>query len=319
MTKKILPLILPVVLLSACVTTKTYQAKEAEAQSQKSRGDSLDKKVADLSKAKQDVETKLKSSDDQIAAIQTTNTGLQMTITGLQASVKDLQTSNKDLQQSLEAKKTQLTQKVSDLIKERDELSKKLTAQETQSADLTNKLADLNKKLADAETAKKTLEDADAAEIAKVKKSYEDLTSGLKSEISAGQVQITELKGKLTVNMVDKILFDSGEAVVKGDGQKVLEKVGGLLNQVQDKDIRIEGHTDNKPITVALQDKYPTNWELSTARATAVARYLIDHAKVDPKRIVATGYGEYRPKTDNSTPEARAENRRIEIVLVPRE
>src|SRR5258708_38838460 len=120
------------------------------------------------------------------------------------------------------------------------------------------------------------------------------MSAGRKSEICGGQVQITQLKGKLTVNMVDQILFDTGSADLKGDGQKVLAKVGEALNKIADKDIRIEGHTDNKPLSAALQAKFPSNWELSTARATTVARYLIDHAAVDPKRLVAAGYGGFK-------------------------
>src|SRR5437773_1192646 len=94
---------------------------------------------------------------------------------------------------------------------------------------------------------KKRADDLDQR-LAKVKKSYEDLTAGLKSEIAAGEIKITQLKGKLTVNLVDRILFDSGKAEVKDDGRKVLDKVGSILNSVSDKNIRIEGHTDNKPI-----------------------------------------------------------------------
>ena len=207
-------------------------------------------------------------------------------------------TSNKDLQQALDAKKGELTQKVSELIKERDSLAQKSAA---------------------AEAAKAATEAAKAAEVAQVKKSYEDLTAGLKSEISAGEIKITQLQGKLTVNLVDRILFDSGKAAIKDNGEAVLDKLGSILNTVKDKNIRIEGHTDNKPISGELLAKYPSNWELSTARATAGARYLQERAQVDPSRLVATGYGEFHPAAANDTPESRALNRRIEIVLVPRD
>ncbi|MEQ1920484.1 MAG: flagellar motor protein MotB, partial [Elusimicrobiota bacterium] len=183
-------------------------------------------------------------------------------------------------------------------IKERDSLSQKFTA---------------------AEAAKAAAEAEKSSEVARVKKSYEDLTAGLKSEISAGEIKITQLQGKLTVNLVDRILFDSGKAEVKDDGRTVLDKVGGILVTLKGKDIRIEGHTDDRPITGELLAKYPSNWELSTARATAVARYLQDRAKVDPTSLVATGYGKFRPVASNDTPESRALNRRIEIVLVPRD
>ena len=186
-------------------------------------------------------------------------------------------------------------------------------------ADLNARLKVTGDQLASAQLSNKDLEAAKAAEVEKLKKSYEDMTAGLKSEISAGEIKITQLQGKLTVNLVDRILFDSGKAQVKEDGRKVLDKVGAVLNRVADKNIRIEGHTDNVPITTELRSKYPSNWELSTARATAVARYLQDHDKVDPARLVAAGYGEYHPVSPNNTPEGRALNRRIEIVLVPKE
>lgn len=302
-----LPLAVPLaaLLLAGCVTTKTYQAKEAEADAQRARAEQLDAQLKkatqerdDVTKAEQDLAAKLKAADDQLAS---------------------LKTSNADLQQSLKANKTELGRKVAELIKERDSLQKQHDEEAQKAAALTAKADDLAKQLEDANAAKKALEDAKAAELAAVKKSYEDMTAGLKNEIAAGQVQISQLKGKLTLNMVDQILFDSGSADVKGDGKKVLDKVGEALNKIQDKDIRIEGHTDNKPLKQSLRKEFPSNWELSTARATAVARYLIDHDGVDPKRLVAAGYGEFRPKASNDTAEGRAQNRRIEIILVPKE
>ena len=348
MTKlRLLPLLFAAFILNACVSASKFQAKETEARSQTQRADALDlqllqaRKDFDAGKKSQaELEGKLKAAGD-------TEAGLRQDLKAGADQLAGLQKSHRDLQDSLDSNKNQLSQKVSALIKDRDALQKErdaltrerdalakdkdalskerdgLSAEKgalTAGAEASAKrLAELGAQLAAAEAARKALEDAKAAELAQVKKSYEDLTSGLKSEISAGQVQITQLKGKLTVNMVDQILFDSGEASIKGEGKKVLEKVGALLNEVRDKDIRIEGHTDNKPITGALKDKYASNWELSTARATAVARHLLDHAKVDPKRVIAAGFGEQRPKALNDSAEGRAQNRRIEVVLVPHE
>ncbi len=274
-------LFLPVLLAAACVSTGQFKVQQAEAESQQKRAEAAEAKAAGLQK---DIDAA------KIAGAQATEAGQKIQL--------DLQKSNKDLKETLDASKGELSKKVSDLIKQRDALTSQLNV---------------------AEADKKALEKAKETELAKVKQSYEDLTAGLKSEISAGQVTITQLKGKLTVNMVDKILFDSGAAEVKSEGRKVLDKLGTVLNGVADKDIRIEGHTDNKPIVGELKSKYPTNWELSTARATAVARFLQDVAKVDGKRLIAAGYGEFHPIASNDAPEGRAQNRRIEIVLVPRE
>jgi chemotaxis protein MotB len=140
----------------------------------------------------------------------------------------------------------------------------------------------------------------------------------MKSEISRGQITISELKGKLTVNMVDSILFDSGKAEVKKGGLEILGKVISILKEVKDKSIRIEGHTDNVQISRALAQRYPTNWELSAARAINVARYLQDEG-IGPGQLSAAAYGEWKPVAENDTPEGRARNRRIEIILVPKE
>ncbi len=161
--------------------------------------------------------------------------------------------------------------------------------------------------------------EAKEAEISKMKGTYDELVGNLKNEISSGQIQVTELKGKLTLNMVEKILFNSGQANVKESGKEVLDRIAAALKNLQDKDIRVEGYTDNVPLSPKLRDRFPTNWELSTARATNVVRYLVEKNGLDPSRLIAAGFGEYHPIVTNQTEEGRAQNRRIDIVLVPHE
>jgi chemotaxis protein MotB len=151
-----------------------------------------------------------------------------------------------------------------------------------------------------------------------VNKTYEGLLNEMKDEIEQGQIVITELKGKLTVDVVDKVLFDSGQAEIKPEGLAVLKKVVDILIPVTDKIIRVEGHTDNVPIKGGLAKRYPTNWELSAARAITVTRYL-ENEGLDPALLSAAAFGEYQPVADNATAEGRAKNRRIAIVLLPRE
>lgn len=155
-------------------------------------------------------------------------------------------------------------------------------------------------------------------EVEKVSSTYENLLAKMKTEIDRGQVTISELKGKLSVNMVDSILFDSGKAEVKKGGEEILDKVVAILKDVQDKAIRIEGHTDNVLISPSLQRRYPTNWELSAARAINVTRFL-QRQGIPADRLSAVAYGEWKPVGDNASPEGRAKNRRIEINLVDRD
>jgi chemotaxis protein MotB len=116
---------------------------------------------------------------------------------------------------------------------------------------------------------------------------------------------------------VERILFDSGQADLKKAGIQVLHRVGDILKEVADKQIRVEGHTDNVPISPRLRQKFASNWELSTARATNVVRFLQQHKGIAGSRLSVAGYGPYRPVASNQSAGGRAQNRRIQIVLVP--
>ncbi len=155
------------------------------------------------------------------------------------------------------------------------------------------------------------------ARVAQMKSTYDELVGMMDAEIKRGEITISELQGKLSVNMLEKILFDSGAAEVKPAGLEVLRRVGKIVKEVQEKEIRVEGHTDNIPISPRLQQKFPSNWELSTARAVNVLHFLQDSVGIPGERISACGYGEHRPLADNGNPQGRAQNRRIQIDLVP--
>lgn len=156
-----------------------------------------------------------------------------------------------------------------------------------------------------------------AEQLEKATQTYQDLQKKLEKEIQQGQVQLKEMKDRLTMTMVDKIIFPSGSAEISKDGKLVLDKVISILKDVKDKRIQVEGHTDNVKIVSDLKKRFPTNWELSTARATEVVRYLQETGGIDSARLSATGYGEYQPVAPNDTDEGKHMNRRIEIVLLP--
>jgi chemotaxis protein MotB len=160
---------------------------------------------------------------------------------------------------------------------------------------------------------KKKLEAA-KAELEKKSSEYEQLAGALRGEIDAGRVELTELRGRTSVKMKDKILFASGSASIGPDGKVALRKVADALKFLQGKVIRVEGHTDNVP--TGTSGPFRSNWELSTARAVAVVHFLQD-AGVDPTRLSGVGFAQYQPIAANDTPEGRSLNRRIEIVLAP--
>lgn len=121
-----------------------------------------------------------------------------------------------------------------------------------------------------------------------------------------------EARGLVVTIVSDNVLFESGSAVLRPDGARLLKVVGDALHQAPN-DAMIEGHTDSAPITTS---QYPTNWELSSARGTSVLRYLVEQTGFPGGRIASAGYGEMRPKADNATSEGRAANRRVEIVVM---
>jgi chemotaxis protein MotB len=155
------------------------------------------------------------------------------------------------------------------------------------------------------------------AEINRLKGTYDQLQRDMQAEIADGQIQITRLADQLKVSMVDRVLFPSGEAEITPAGYRVLRRIGDILRGTEGKVIRVEGHTDNVAISKALKSKFATNWELSTARATTVVRFLQDSVGIEPKRLWAVGLSEYHPVANNTTPRGRGQNRRIEIGLLP--
>ena len=186
--------------------------------------------------------------------------------------------------------------------------------------ELTDKVEKLEGEKAELASAKEELSkevEAKSGELAELKGTYDKLEDKMKDEIAKGDISLSQDGGRLRVGLVDKILFDSGEAEISKRGEEVLARVGAVLAAIDDKQIQVSGHTDRTPISDKLVGQFPTNWELSTARAINVVRFLSEKATVPPQRLVASGYGEYHPIANNKTAAGRARNRRIEILLTP--
>lgn len=146
----------------------------------------------------------------------------------------------------------------------------------------------------------------------------EKIEDSLQEQIEAQEVKIEEIEGKLKVTFVDKILFDTGKVQIGKRGQEALLGLADSLRENKNQDVVVEGHTDDVPIGLALMDKYPTNWELSAARAIGVARFLQERGWLEPERLSVAAYSYYKPVATNDTLQGRRQNRRIEIILVPK-
>lgn len=287
---KMVGIFIVVIVLTGCVVKSEYTARLTDI-------DSLKKNVA--------------TRDDSIRKLEADKAGLETELAKLKKDYEDLKSQNKalsddntNLNNLLKAKKGELSAKISEM---RDQMAGKEKELSAKNAEIQALNQEKEKAIQEKEKS-----------IAELKKTYNSLVGEMSEEIKKGEITITQLKDKLTVNMVEQILFDSGSAEIKKDGKKVLERVAEILTKVKDKQIRVEGYTDNVPISQRLTAKFPTNWELSTARATTVARYLQDKG-IDPKLLSACGYSEYRPVASNETEEGKAKNRRIEIGLIPKE
>ena len=144
------------------------------------------------------------------------------------------------------------------------------------------------------------------------KKAQQDVTKYLKDNNLADSAAVEITDRGFQVSLKENILFDSAEASLRTDAMNKIISIGKILVNVEGK-IRVEGNTDNLPIK---NDRYNSNWQLSSMRASNVAELMVEKAGIDPNRISAVGYGEYKPVATNATPEGRAQNRRVDIIII---
>ncbi|SEA53495.1 chemotaxis protein MotB [Desulfuromusa kysingii] len=282
---------LPLV-LGACVSKNTYQQKVNET-------DLLTRDVTTLTVAndelrhdKQELQNDLSNLNGRLVEALQQNSKLQRDLLAAYATQERQEGDLTLHQQQIDAMHAQLT----DMQQTNDQL--------------LATIEELNRALEKEKIARE-------ARLAKVKNTYNQLVGALEEEIKRGELTISNLEGQLSVNLLNKILFDSGKTTIKKEGLKVLQSLGDVLSKFPDKALQVAGHTDNVQISERLKERFPSNWELSTARATSVVHFLQDKVGLPGERIIAAGYGEYQPVASNDDAEGRALNRRIQILLVP--
>lgn len=145
----------------------------------------------------------------------------------------------------------------------------------------------------------------------------ETIKTSLKEQLADQNIRLEDLDGRTKMIFMDKILFKPGSTEIQDEGRRLLLRIAETLSRQQEALIVIEGHSDSLPMAPAAREKFPSNWELSTARAGAVARFLVETAGLDPQRLAATGFSHYRPAAPNDTADGRRQNRRVEIFLDP--
>lgn len=225
---------------------------------------------------------------------------------GQELSDRDTRLADLSVARSNDAKK------IDDLIALNNELSQRLRAAGQSAEALAGEKGSLAKALADTKTRLEELRRQQAAAEARAAQ-FRELLTRFRKMIDAGQLKVVMRGGRMLLELPNDILFDSGKTDIKEVGRRTLAEVASVLKTMPDRRFQVAGHTDNVKIQTA---RFPSNWELSTARAVEVVKRFIE-AGMDPRTLSAAGYGEFAPVEKNDAPEGRAKNRRIEIALVP--
>ena len=279
--------VLAVCALASCVPKGKYDAAVADAKSAHAAADQASADAADAHKKIDELNEALKAAQDLAEKRDQDLAQGQVSLHDLQTQLDDATAINQELKVELE----RLGKNADALLSEKGSLSAALTEAKA-------RLEELRKGQAAA--------DARAA-------LFKQLVLKFQKMVDAGQLKVTLRDGRMVLQLANDVLFDSGQTLIKPDGQKAIAQVAAVLKTIPDRRFQVAGDTDNVPIT---SSRFRSNWDLSTARAVEVVHYLVKLG-VPPGLLSAAGYGEFDPVAPNDTPASRLKNRRIEIVLQP--
>jgi len=334
--KRFFPLLL-LMTMTACAGAKLEKQK---------------REIEDLETKAGSLYSQLQETAGEVEALKASNAELQGKLVeaegraaAAEGRADTLKKSNASLSDAIGASQDELGQKLKAVVAEKDELAKKLSetvkeklsierlktiyqsAREKTSrevARLKNEREALMRKTAAVEgvlrktgAEDKKAEEERAAALLKTREDMGSAADAVLKEIQAGKAAVEQNGETFMITLEDVEIFDAGSAKVSEKGAGVLGRIGAALKAMPSKMIRVEAHSDNAPFKKGLLGGYAGHWELTAARATAATRWLHEHAGLDPARIAAAGYGEFRPAKPNDTPEGRAANRRVVFVVTP--
>lgn len=262
---------------TACVSKGTHQSTLADLSQARSGQDTLREEIVTLEER----------HDSLQAAMETELARRDQTQAALQRTIADLEREQRSLEQQLENARAD---------SERLETMAGLRGAELQS---------MRRRLESLRAVEQEVRERNAI--------YEDVISRFQSLMDGGQLSVTIDRGRMVIQLPQDILFQSGSATLGSEGRSVISQVGAVLADFDDRRFQVEGHTDNVPIST---ERFPSNWELSSARALAVVRLLTAQG-VAPENVSGAAFGEYQPRASNEDRTSRALNRRIEIVMLP--
>lgn len=327
--KRLLPLFL-LLTMTACAGAKLEKQR---------------KEIEELQTKAGSLFTQLKEKTDEAEALKASKADLEAKLVEVEgraaaaeSQVATLTKSKKSLSDAIGASKDELGGKLNAVVAEKDDLAKKLSDTQKEKLALERlktvyqsarekagrELAKIKEerealiaKLSAAETLSAQAGEAHAAALLKTREEMGAAADAVLKEMQAGKALVEQNGETFSITVDDGSIFEDGAAKVTENGAALLGRIGAALKAMPSKVMRVEAHSDNSPFKKGLLGGYSGHWELTAARATAAARWLHEHAGMDPARLAAAGFGEFRPSKPNDTPEGRAANRRVVIVVSP--
>lgn len=306
----VLPLIFP-----ACVSMGRFEEMQANRDSLQIAVDSLKNTVVSMQSRIDDLNVENSAVKEQNADYQQQIADLQQEADTLKDRIRTLENDLMVTNQNYEQSKTKNSAEIKKLLKNLEALQKDVAVREQKLKDYEDALAATQRDLVGREQRVGDLENRLAARDSALNALKSKLNDALLGFTASG-LSINIVNGRVYVSLSNQLLFTSGKSDIDKRGKEALAGLAQVLNTQENLSILVEGHTDDQPVKNlgAIKD----NWDLSVIRATEVIRYLVNEGKVDPKQIIASGRSEYFPIDTAATPEARAKNRRTEIILIPK-
>ncbi|MEH6658709.1 OmpA/MotB family protein [Leeuwenhoekiella marinoflava] len=308
MLKKVCLIVCVAATLNSCVSAKVYKDLEARFADLKAKNQDLNHDLSTSERLRRQYEEQAAKLEKDLASTTAERDDLQRKYAAAQANLKNLQDSYDALEANSSKALAENSQKNRELLSELDEKQAALAAEQTRLEKMQRDLTERSRRVEE-------LESMIAAKDAKMR-ALKDAISKALVDFEGNGLTVEQRDGKVYVSLENKLLFDSGSWTVGTKGRQAVNQLGSVLAQNPEIAVLIEGHTDNVPYggNGPLKD----NWDLSTKRATAIVEILNQNSQIDPKNLTAAGRGEFAPVAPNTTPEGKAKNRRIEVILTPK-
>ena len=288
-------LFLAAALLTGCVGIEDYERKTDEAAGLRKEISDYQRRIDELGRNIEELEGRIKQKDLEAQE-------LSQSLTMARRHSQQIETRVADLRAQMTSQQTQQT-----------EAAKKASRFERAYKNSLTRVRELQKNLVAAQKKLLRFEDRIRFQIQLEK----DMKAQLSRERRRGIIQVRRAGDRVVISIASAILFKSGSAKIRSESKALLVKFSSLLRRYANREVQVQGHTDNVQISDRLAERWETNWELSAARATRVLRYFVEVGNLDPRRVSGAGMGEFRPIASNDTREGRRTNRRIEIVIFP--